>query len=357
MEKSMTRSNGTTLLVLTALELLALSCWGQQTNQGLTAELTVALEKQSFRENDEVTGSIRFQLLAPKDWPIAQKPTVNLNGPQLNLVFDPEFAALPTAMEFGQAITNPVRIGQRYEIPFKVSLNAEVKRLLSAGKSTRSFNLGQHSVQAEVHSPAWASWHPPPNNLYPELVASFASTRQQFSIEAAGCEELKHQDLLQAMRDADEGWKLYLASFFLIRGKLRPEEILPGMSDFRPETKGRLAHLYSKYGGSPKQLTFFQRVRGQVLLDDHTNAPFFLRLDPKENVRFVCQGSAMHNVNGIDHNYVLGADIREREKEVRAPAQPGVYRVVCDIHSSPWGWILIDSDQPQPELKPRRDSD
>lgn len=336
----MRRISITSLLILTTLHFLTFACQGQETNQGFKAELTVELKRQSFGEVGEITGTIRFRLLAPGGWPVAEKPTIVLNGPQVNLVFDMEFSALPTGMEFERPLVNPVRIGQLYEIPFKVGMNVEIKRLLPKDRSFPAFSLGKHFVQAEVHSRRWMSWTSPPNNQSPELVASFTSAQQTFSVEASGCDELKRQDILKSIDAADDDWKLNLASFFLLRGKLGPDDLLPVMDAVRLETKGRLAQLYAAQGGAFKKLKFFGRPTGQVILDQHTNAPFFLRVAPKEEVRFVYAGPATvnHNVNGLEQNYTT---LAKPEKVTRAPAQPGLYKMVCDIHSIPWGWVLV----------------
>ena len=308
---------------------------------GFSAVLNVQLDKKSFLENEPVSGAIRFKLAAPASWPVREKPTVVTYGPIVTIEADSNLSAVPTETYFDPQIANPVKIGHQYEIRFKIAGAAGF--LTNVQRSTRPisvFTLGQHHLSVRITSPERKSlWSSPPGGLTADWTGTFVSEREAFSVSAANCIHLKRPELLAAIEQSQDSDKESFAKFFHARGHILTPDLLPIITKSEGTAKGRLAEFYQSLGGPLKELTFFEHPQGKVILDDHTAAPFFLKLAVNENVRFVYSGSALHNVNGIGHNYVANAD--KSDHVLRTPGQAGLYRVVCDIHSSTWGWVLI----------------
>ena len=339
----MTQKNFSFLLAL-VLQLCWVECSRAAGLSGFTAALDLRLDKDSFREDEAISGMIRFKLVAPASWPLAEKPTVLLNGPQLVLDSDEKLFAVPTEIHFDGRIANPTMIGHSYEIPFKISAaNEFMTNFPISARSFRVFSRGQHQLTARIQSPEWTEiWSAPPGGVYPELAGTFTSRPQIVSIDKSASLEIQHQQLVEVLEHTEDSKKEEFARFFYAQGRITRTDLLQLLTKSTGQAKGRLVELYKRYGGALRDLTLFERPQTKVVLDEHTNAPFFLKLISGENVRFVYSGAAMHNVNGIGHNYVANAD--NGAHSLIAPAEPGIYRVVCDIHSTPWGWVLVVSN-------------
>jgi len=312
------------------------------TPSSFSADLTVQLDKKSFLEDEPISGVIRFKLRAPASWPVSEKPTVAMHGPSVTVDPDANLPAIPMDTHLDSQIANPVKIGNLYEIRFKIAgADGFLTNVPRSVRSTPMFALGQHRLSVRIASPEWKSpWNSPPGGLRADWTGIFDSEPQMFAVSSADCSPLKHSEILAAIESSHNTHKESFTRFFHTRGQIFTPDLPRIIAKSEGSAKGSLVELYKSSGGPLKDLMFFQHPEGSVTLDDHTNAPFFLRLAPKEVVRFVYAGPATvnHNVNGLEQNYTT---LAKPEKVTRAPAQLGLYRMVCDIHSSPWGWVLV----------------
>jgi len=311
-------------------------------SSAFSATIALQLDKPAFAENESISGVIRFRLTAPSNWPLHEKPSVIMNGPHVSLDTEDDLSVVPIESRFDSVLTNPVKLGHDYIFRFQTVPSASfVTNVQRAARSIPVFAQGRYRLLARITSPELKSpWNSPPGGLRADWTGTFVSESQTVVISSAGCSSLKRPEILAAIESSYGEQRESLTKFFHAKGQILTADLPEIISKAEGWTKGRLAEFYKSAGGGIKGLSFFEHPRGNVNLNGHTNAPFFLKLAPKEEVRFVYVGPSTvnHNVNGLEQNYTT---LAKPLKITRAPAAPGLYRMVCDIHSTPWGWVLV----------------
>src|SRR5258708_21008398 len=235
-----------------AISLLLLLTAPRAPSEDLRADLSVEMDKNSFTQAEDVSGTVTLTLHWAKDSPLRDRPTVLMNGPQVSLQVEssPRWGLIVD--EFSPPLEHPVKVGQSYTLRFKISAVPGLKKHLAAAENhIASFAAGTYAIRARVTSLASHS------EFRPEWVnADFLSDQKKFGVTAEVKKILSKEDLLRALEKAD------------------------------PTAKSDLVCYYESMGHPLRDLTFFERPKlPQSIV--HQAPPMFLEVQPGEEVRCV----------------------------------------------------------------------
>lgn len=282
-------------------------------SEDLRVEILVDLDKNEFTQAEEVSGTLTMSLHWTKDSPFRDHPTVTLNGPQMSLQVEPSPRWGTIVSEFTPPLENPVKIGKRYVVRFKITPSSSLTQSLAAtGKHVASFAAGAYSVRAKVASPGSHS----ALQSEVELIDSTGSDPKRFEVTAEPAKILSKQDLLGALEKAGA------------------------------TTRSDLVGYYESMGHPLRELSFFERPKRLQPLA-HGEAPVFLQVPPGEEIRCTTKPPT----DDITRSGCLILDgvasfpgLTTPEITIRAPKDEGLYKLTCGMHHDqrgPLGWLLV----------------
>lgn len=274
-------------------------------------DVVARLDKEAWSQAEDITGAVTVTLRWPKHSPHTDRAVIGMGRPDVSLGYRPgqgPWELLHITITPEDPPGRDGVIGKPYRHAFRIAPSKRLDDLSRAvGKRIALFEPGKRTLQLGVQS-ATPSWNSPVASEVPYS----ATIEAPFTVVAAPEAVISARDLLKT-------------------------EALTKADRF---TQGLMAEYCHARGVSFDEIPFLAPLRGPLVLAGHDGKPFLCLVEPSQVVELQVEaGAGSHNFHpqgGI--NIMLGPG---SAFNFRAPAQPAMYRVLCDIHHTTLGWFFV----------------
>lgn len=284
-------------------------------DEPLIGDLRLQLDKQSFTQGEEITGTITFRVEWKDEATGRGRTRVWLGHPQIRVMMD-ESVAIETMTD--TMLVDPVWIGHTYRFSFLVRASGTIQEYADqAGKKLRLARPGARRIAAGV-SPTigwWAGQIP----RYDVLLYK-SSDWTTFALtpgEGSFAEKPELLSWIESPPRIEGGRGLYSAYY------RDPQQSLFG---------------YYQFWKYPlRDLPLFMPPDSVVELETCARPPCFLLLRPGQEYTVRFTDGQQHNLFD-GHSYTV---LPSNGGVLQAPAWEGLFPIECKVHSHRVGWLLV----------------
>jgi hypothetical protein len=312
---------------------------------GYRADVTVVLDQPAYPASQPVRGVVKFRLYeSPKTG--SGPAFVSLNDARIMLVkSEDDRSAVLTSAAFSKPLPSPVRVGQVYDLPFKLDAEPAFRKAVAAVGAYRLFHPGVFRVRASVLSLPRPPDAKPPVVPVTYAVGQWSSEWTAITVKDDRSPMLGRDHVFDAVKLADSPLKEDIIIFYAKAGVLAPDDVVRLMAKSPPRQRAKLIAFYTSQKYPLDGLDFFEPApAGEITLKGHAGEPFFIVLKPSQTVKVrVNDPDALHTFETMDYN--SGTIGLNRLIEFQATRTQGLYPVRCRKHDAYWGWFLVRKAQ------------
>lgn len=330
-------------LLLAALSLLTVASPALAASYRST--MSVVLDKPAVVASEPVKGVIRFRL--DRTTPGGSR-FVSLHQTRILLVkSENDRSAVPTGAVIKGRLPISLRLGQTYELPFKLDVNPGFRKSVSALGQYRLFHPGEFKVRGVVVSlprPPDIKKSPVPITY---VAGNWESGWTKVAVKNDTSPLLSREHVFDALRRAEPPHRETVMKFYAKAGVLQADDLVRLMAKAEPRARASMIAFYVSQKYPLEALDFFEPVSGEVALGGHADGPFFLAVQPKQTVMMrVNDPTGLHTVETATHR--SGTIGLNRVVAIKAPRTRGLYPVRCRRHGEHWGWLLVRKSTSKP---------
>ncbi|MCZ6602004.1 MAG: hypothetical protein O6952_03250 [Planctomycetota bacterium] len=304
-------------------------------------KLSVELSSEAVQTTEEIRGRILLRVVEPADGPGDSSTLYGMNGPRARIEIDlagVQATVLKATLQ--GPVPNPIRAGRTYEVPFRIGIDPELAQLVKDAETPLAlFHPGTFSLRATIEGAGMHSMPRYPQNSEP-IVAEIESDVVRGTIADGKGRHLSREDVLAVMENASPDLQVSLVRHYSRELVLGARDLIHVMGAVGAgKARGKMAVNYASLGHPLDDLPFFEPMPQRWVLHHEEGKFVFFAARPGQETTIENGSNEAHNLNGWYFNKLLAPKAISGGPSL--PKEPGVYEFKCDVHGTPFGWVLV----------------
>ncbi|MEX2216734.1 MAG: hypothetical protein WD768_21650 [Phycisphaeraceae bacterium] len=312
-------------------------------SNGGRGSLELKLDRTELGAEEIIEGRLIFQLDEVRDKFNTAYDAIRFNGPQLNIVFPSDMAAVPLEVKWRTTVLPTFGVGRRFELPFIIRMDPAFRALLAKSDDVyRLFADGSFRISATIESPARAAGEEVTKSQFPELYQTFVSQPLTLKINRSRVAKAIDDDTVKRMIAAAEpGVRLKIVMFYAQRGVLSKKDLAAEIESASGKMKAELASFWLSMKYPASELKFFTPSGQTIKFTGHDDPPVYVLVRPQQRLHVAFDVATLHHFRAADVDTPI---VTKKQITVDMPRGEGVYEMYDQQNGKPWGWLLVHKD-------------